>query len=96
MKTHYSKRNDGEVVMRKDKTLNKLIKNATGKIEIVVGGNFEINTPLPKMGTIVRLRSENDRNSLINAAKGDYIFELEQCDYEDFGYDTKLKWKNIK
>ena len=53
---------------RSNEIVNLLIKNSTGKIEII---------------------------DVEDKATGDYIFSLDECDYEDFGYDTKLKYKFI-
>lgn len=77
--------------------LDKLIKNATGSIEIVVGIKTDFDISFSEVANnIVFVKGVDNIDGLRDKAQGDYIFLLEECDYEDLGYDTKLKYKYVK
>jgi len=74
--------------------LSKLKNNATGDIEIIVG--IKPDMFIPRIDNdVIFVKGAKDIEELRDKAQGDYIFSLEDCNYKDFGYDTKLKYEHL-
>jgi hypothetical protein len=75
--------------------VEKLLKNATGKIEILIGGEWDIPLNFKDIEEVVCFKEINKREDIVSLTKGEYVFYIDLCDYNDFGYDTKLKWRYL-
>ncbi len=76
--------------------LDKIRKNATGSIEVIVGIKSDLYISMNHLADVIIVKGAVDIEELKEKATGDYIFLLDECDYEDFGYDTKLKYEHVK